>query len=204
MLGPRVAAAAILMMIGATAQANDRAEFRCTAMGDGAYRVTIAPDTPDQAIAVYVIATDTGIARSGDIVLDGAVSGPGFLYRGEGIEFRGKGDVATLTDGNLEATCVIRDGGDAEPATEDAAGQIADVDAVALGGNVRTGPGTDEGKIGRLTRGTKITLLERMEPMLDGYPWFRVALPNGREGFVWGGIICAPQGGIAGVAEGCD
>ncbi|QYX56748.1 SH3 domain-containing protein [Roseovarius sp. SCSIO 43702] len=191
-----------LAPVAFSAAAAERADYRCTAMGDGAYRVTLAGDEPDRAVAVYVL--NVGGARSGEIVLERAVAGSGFLYRGEGLEFRGEGEVATLSDGELEATCVIYEAGEDEAdGAADEPGEVSGP-AMALGGNVRTGPGTQHDKIGRLTRGTEITLVERTDAMLDGHPWFRVTLPNGRDGFVWGGILCAPEGGVAGLAETCD
>src|SRR6056297_1703882 len=188
------------------ASASETVEFRCTALGDGAYSVYISPETPDTAIAVYVLSGGLG-GRSGDIVLDRTVTASGFGYTGEGLEFRGKGDVATLTDNDLESTCVVYEASGEDgtgEATQNAAGSPLPAAAMALGGNIRSGPGTENARVGSISQGAPITLEENTGVMLDGYPWFFIREENGDTGYVWGGIICAPQGGVTGVYESCS
>ncbi len=75
------------------------------------------------------------------------------------------------------------------------------VAAISLGGNLRSGPGTDFEDIGGLDEGAEITLLADTGVPLNGYNWWEIALPNGSTAFQWGGVICVPGGGVAGVIE---
>lgn len=63
--------------------------------------------------------------------------------------------------------------------------------AGSWGGIVRAGPGQRFERIGSLREGEDVTLLEDTGHVWQGYPWFRIAYRNGREGYKWGGILCA-------------
>ena len=87
-------------------------------------------------------------------------------------------------------------------ATPDAAG-AANIAAVTLGGNVRSGPGTAFPDIGGTEEGATITLLSDSGIVFDGYTWWEILLPNGEVAFQWGGVICVPGGGVPGVLANC-
>jgi hypothetical protein len=73
--------------------------------------------------------------------------------------------------------------------------------AISLGGNLRSGPGTDFEDIGGLDEGTAITLQADTGVAFNGYNWWEIVLPNGSVAFQWGGVICVPGGGVANVIE---
>lgn len=70
-------------------------------------------------------------------------------------------------------------------------------EGASLGGNVRSGPGTNHGTVGSLAEGTLVSLEENTGVMFDGYPWFRIVqydMSTGAElmsGYQWGGILCS-------------
>lgn len=59
------------------------------------------------------------------------------------------------------------------------------------GGIVRSGPGMDFGKVTSLAEYADVTVLEPTGVDMNGYPWFKIGYRGGREGFMWGGIICS-------------
>ena len=86
--------------------------------------------------------------------------------------------------------------------TVEAAGLVG-IPAISLGGNLRAGPGTAFPDIGGLTAGTEISLLADTGIPFDGYNWWEIQQPSGETAFQWGGVICVPSGGVAGVLESC-
>ncbi|MEJ6388010.1 hypothetical protein [Gymnodinialimonas ulvae] len=78
------------------------------------------------------------------------------------------------------------------------------IPALSLGGNLRSGPGTAFPDIGDAAAGTEITLITDSGIPFNGYNWWEVGLPNGETAFHWGGVICAPSGGVAGILESCE
>jgi len=219
------AALTLSALSAAPAFASEDSQFNCTAIGDGIYTVFISALDPASARAGFAIGSDAD--PGGEAVqtaLQQVASGPGFRYQGGGLDFQGKGDIATLIVGTEAATCVLlrsgaEDGGqeDAQESAQEGAGGAAPeaagaagnaftpgTSAVALGGNIRSGPGTDTARTGSLAEGAAITLEQDTGVMLDSYPWFRITAANGDCGFVWGGIICAPQGDVPGVYDSCE
>lgn len=63
--------------------------------------------------------------------------------------------------------------------------------AGSWGGIVRDGPGQDHRKLDSLNEGEPITLLERTNVVVDGFPWFKISYRGGRIGYKWGGILCS-------------
>jgi hypothetical protein len=63
--------------------------------------------------------------------------------------------------------------------------------AGSWGGIVRDGPGQDHRKLDSLNEGEPITLLERTDVVVDGFPWFKISFRGGRTGYKWGGILCS-------------
>ena len=61
----------------------------------------------------------------------------------------------------------------------------------SYGGIVRSGPGKNYVKILSLREGDRVTLVERSEVILYGYPWFKIITTEGVEGYQWGGLICS-------------
>ncbi|RKF13962.1 hypothetical protein D6850_12305 [Roseovarius spongiae] len=188
--------------------------FECEAVDDGAWRVFILDETPDIATAVFKLGLDSGGGESSPYEMERAVSGSGFRYLGEGLEFIGKSDDAMLIDGEEKMHCGVAPAWMMEEATappsQDGDGPLPDapdvegMSAQALGGNIRSGPGTQHARIGTLARGTSITLMQDTGEELDGYNWFVIRKPDGETGHVWGGIICTPEETVPGVRGTCD
>lgn len=121
------------------------------------------------------------------------------------------GGVICVPDGGVAGVVADADlcSPNAPAATEQAAPapQIVNstgIPAISLGGNLRSGPGTAFPDIGDATAGTEITLLSDSGIPFNGYNWWEVGLPNGETAFQWGGVICAPSGGVAGILESCE
>ncbi|WP_284125996.1 SH3 domain-containing protein [Parerythrobacter aestuarii] len=67
--------------------------------------------------------------------------------------------------------------------------------AITWGGNVRAGPGTQFGRVAGVPLGFTVTLLARTDRRwLESDPWYKVRLPNGREGYIPGGLLCTRDG----------
>ena len=59
----------------------------------------------------------------------------------------------------------------------------------SLGGNVRSGPGTQYDKTDRLPFGEPVSLVSRSGVELDGYEWFEIEYSEGLRGYQWGGYF---------------
>ncbi len=76
--------------------------------------------------------------------------------------------------------------------------------ATSWGGSVRSGPGTNYKKVGSLSEGERITILEQSSaPLFQGRPWFKIKF-DGRTGYHWGGIICPLGEAIPGTYKVCN
>jgi len=75
--------------------------------------------------------------------------------------------------------------------------------AKSWGGVVRSGPGMKFKKRASLKEGEWITLLERTNKMMNGYPWFKIKY-RGRVGFKWGGILCSVGTQVEGTYQTCN
>ncbi len=73
----------------------------------------------------------------------------------------------------------------------------------SLGGNMRSGPGTNYDKVASLPEGTPLTILSDSGVRFDGYNWFEVVLDNGARGFQWGGIMCSNGDRLNGLYSAC-
>ncbi|MDC0887077.1 SH3 domain-containing protein [Altererythrobacter sp.] len=63
---------------------------------------------------------------------------------------------------------------------------------ITWGGNVRAGPGTDFGRVAGVPLGVSVTLVAQADRVwLQEYAWFKVRLPDGREGYIAGGLLCS-------------
>ena len=129
-----------------------------------------------------------------------AITGSGFRYtaRDGGADFYGRGlDPAIWTNGNIESRCtvsqVIEPGG-----TQAASGPFS------FGGNLRAGPGTNFARVTSVAEGTPVTMIQDSGVYFQGYSFWLIQLPNGTQGYHWGGILCAPGESFQGIFnEGC-
>lgn len=124
-------------------------------------------------------------------------------------------DLLSKICGNDDAnTCFTDEGQWAQVATDcvaytqtmvemsrEATEQMA-MEGASLGGSVRSGPGTEFGKVGSLKEGTLVSLEENTGVQMNGYPWFKVTQYDSGStvlsGYQWGGILCAfdPRDGV--------
>ncbi|HIE69519.1 MAG TPA: hypothetical protein EYP98_04790, partial [Planctomycetes bacterium] len=75
--------------------------------------------------------------------------------------------------------------------------------AGSWGGIVRSGPGQEYRKLTSLDEGDDVTLLERTGTVWNGFPWFKISYGNGKNGYQWGGILCAKGTAVPGIFESC-
>lgn len=80
---------------------------------------------------------------------------------------------------------------------------LSEVNFKSWGGVVRSGPGMDYRKLASLEEGDSITLLERTEVDMNGYPWFKIRYRGNKTGYQWGGIICPVGQPYPGTFETC-
>jgi hypothetical protein len=77
--------------------------------------------------------------------------------------------------------------------------------AGSRGSNIRTAPQANATKLGSTASGQPVTLLAKTNVIYQGYPWFKVRMNNGQEGYQWGGGICAkPRTKVAGTKGTCS
>lgn len=80
---------------------------------------------------------------------------------------------------------------------------VSSVGNYSLGGDVRSGPGTQFGKVDALPYGEPVVLLERSGVNWDGYEWFKIEFSEGVVGYQWGGIMCSNALHIPGLYDPC-
>ncbi|PCJ94286.1 MAG: hypothetical protein COA52_05335, partial [Hyphomicrobiales bacterium] len=79
------------------------------------------------------------------------------------------------------------------------ANSIFPVRAASSGGRVRSGPGMNYGQVGSLQNGEHVTLLEKTNVVMNGFPWFEIQFRGGQNGYQWGGILCETRKRVPGV-----
>ncbi|WP_224814296.1 hypothetical protein [Hasllibacter sp. MH4015] len=203
----------LLIALAGHGQANT---FLCPGFGDVDVRVTFLEGT-NAAVAEFIAGADSPSGGTDPVTLRSQPVASGFRYAGGDIVLVGDGGIADLTAGDITVRCALEtdlptdapagdEGGAAQSldtgeATVDASGS-ADIPAVSLGGNLRSGPGTEFETVGSLDEGTPITLIVDTGVVFDGYTWWEVEPQGGGPiAFQWGGVICVPSGGVAGVLE---
>ncbi len=56
---------------------------------------------------------------------------------------------------------------------------------------VRAMPSPQSEKIASLEAGTPVMILENTGEFLDGFFWFKIALGDSNEGYIWGALVCS-------------
>ncbi len=156
----------------------------------------------DEGTAITLL-VDTGISLNGYNWWEIELQSGEIAFQWGGVICVPGGDAPGVV--NDPAACAAY-----ETATDDGAGEVTidaagalNIPAVSLGGNLRSGPGTAFPDIGGLSEGTEILLLSDSGIPFNGYNWWEILQPNGEIAFQWGGVICVPAGGVAGVLESC-
>ena len=80
----------------------------------------------------------------------------------------------------------------------------APIPAGSWGGIVRDGPGRDHRRIATLREGERVLLIENTSVYVDGYPWWVIEFGGGRQGYQWGGILCALDEPTQDLHQVCD
>lgn len=181
------------LVAATTAQAN--VEYQCQSVQGVRIEATLF-DEEDVVVARFI--GSDGLAS--EVLLQPAVSGSGFRYAGQGTEFRGRGDQATLDNGAVSVSCfvtAVTAPGDPQPGGGGFGG-------FSFGGNLRAGPGTNFARVGGLAEGTPVTLLQDSGAFFNGYSFWLIQTPNGQQAYHWGGILCAPGQFLTGIFnDGC-
>ena len=196
---------ALVMLLSPTLAQADPALYVCDGAGDNQFIIRPVRNT-DLAEVISVPGLDSGSKEAEVFLFKGAKTDTGYRYAGEGLELRLDGDSASLS-GSEGFTSVCEAFEPVGPATKGAAvgEQVTGlpVQALSLGGALRSGPGMEFDRMGSLAGRTEVTLLENTGVMMNGYAWFRLEA-NGATAFQWGGLICSPKTQVAGVYEVCQ
>ncbi|MEJ6388012.1 MliC family protein [Gymnodinialimonas ulvae] len=196
-------AAAALTALPFAAQAN--VNYQCSS-NVASEQITATLFDEEDVVVVYYVQAATGLVTN-EILMRPAPSGSGFRYTGQGLDFIGRGDEATFTDGSASVSCYVSSvdvpgGGQAGGGGYDP--QVGPFAGFSFGGNLRDGPGTNFRDVGSTFEGQPLTLLTDTGLFFNGYSWWVVVLQNGQQAYQWGGIICAPGYQLSGVFnEGC-
>ncbi len=188
-------------------------QFVCESIGDIDLLVVISSRDSSNASVQFSSGDGT---EEGEPTLEPmrqVVSASGMKYAGLGLIFRSKGGEGILETEAGSTSCrfageeapdPMPDSGDEETDAY-AESQSLEAPATSWGGVVRAGPGMHFNRVTSLREGDPVMLLVNTGEEMNGYDWFFIRLPDGREGYQWGGILCteAPQidGTFAG--EGC-
>lgn len=78
------------------------------------------------------------------------------------------------------------------------------INAGSWGGKIRSAPSIKSKQIGSLRNGDPVQLIENTGVMMNGYPWFRINVGSGLEGYKWGGILCSFGAPIEGTFRMCE
>jgi uncharacterized protein/membrane-bound inhibitor of C-type lysozyme len=89
------------------------------------------------------------------------------------------------------------------PAPPQTGGVSFPFQAKSWGGIVRSGPGTQYGKIASLREREPITVLQQTGQYYQDRPWFKIRF-RGRTGYHWGGIICPTFRPVPGTYQVCN
>jgi len=112
-------------------------------------------------------------------------------------------DVASKPGASPPATTGPKRPKPALPPAHGSANTVFPVNAISRGGTVRRAPSVSAARIGSSVNGGSITLLANAGGNYQGYPWFSIRLPNGLQGYQWGGAICTSGNAIEGIRSAC-
>lgn len=123
-------------------------------------------------------------------------SGDAFGFAKDGYVFRGFVPEGQLTtpDGTTARCHQTRDSLKALALYGGSEGQNdwSTYDAPGKGSaNVRATPSLQSKKIANLGTGQPVTILTNADEFLDGFFWFKIALRDGRIGYIWGALLCS-------------
>lgn len=176
------------------------------------------PNSQDYTIAVTIF-DEEGIAvvdllnfntgATSQYTLRDDAQADAYFYQGDGTSFSG----IDLQPGNLvfsngyATTCtvsqVVAPGDGQIGGVQPPAGPIGEYPGFSFGGNLRDGPGTNFRDVGSLRENDPVMLVSDTGVFLNGYSWWVIRV-NGRQSYMWGGLLCAPGYSLPGVYnDGC-
>lgn len=119
------------------------------------------------------------------------------------IHGKGATEMMLLKNDEAPKQCRITDMGDEGDFSSASGDYVSTMGNFALGGNVRSGPGTQYDKTDSLNYGEPIAIVSRAEVQYQGYEWFEIEYSEGLRGYMWGGIMCSNALHIIGLYESC-
>lgn len=121
------------------------------------------------------------------------------------IHGKGPTEMMLLKDDDAPKQCQVTDMGDEGTSSPSSASgsYVSTMGNFALGGNVRSGPGTQYDKTDSLNYGEPIAIVSRTDVQYQDYEWFEIEYSEGLRGYMWGGIMCSNALHIIGLYESC-
>ena len=184
----RLFAAALLLFAAAgTALASPSVEFTCNGPGYSA-RINF-----DEEWSTAFVEDGNGSFEMRAIPADGGQQGS-FAFGDGAATLRGLGVEATLTTpadsqvqcwqtGDSQKAIALYGSGSPDWSPYNAPGRAWQT--------VRAGPSTDAAKIASLPDNSPVTILENTDRFHAGYWWFRIRYDGGKEGYIWGALLCS-------------
>ena len=182
------------MVTAQPAQASFDDQFVCEGLGDTDLLVIISSQDSANATLQITTGIDHG-GQSSQEPMRQIPGGSGMKYAGLGIVFHAKGNEAILETEAGSVPCRFA----GESAEEDEEIDTLDIPGRSYGGKLRAGPGMDFDQIASLEEGDAITILANTNVAMNGYDWFLVQLPDGRQGYQWGGLLCSDALHVIGI-----
>lgn len=196
---------AMFAATSAFAQNDMPGPFSCV-LGDSSV-VLYANDDGTRFTGEMEVSAEYGDGSAGsELSFTQKYSGWRTVYEAEGMIMVITGDAAQIYGDFGTADCFASR---SVPAGEDAAARWAPVrgggqtwmeteasgQVLTWGGTVRAGPGTEFARVTGLPMGRAVTLLAKADRVwLEEFPWYKVLLADGREGYIAGGLLCSPEG----------
>lgn len=119
------------------------------------------------------------------------------------IHGKGSDQLVLMKDDDEPKQCSVSfvDDKNNEAQESDSSDYVSVMGNFSLGGNVRSGPGTQYDKTDSLPFGEPVSLVSRSGVEFDGYEWFEIEYSEGLRGYQWGGILCSNALHIIGIYE---
>lgn len=118
------------------------------------------------------------------------------------VHGKGRGNLLLMKDDDAPKRCRVT-AASSQHSSASSGAYVSRMGNYSLGGNVRSGPGTQYGKIDSLNFGEPIAIVSRSRVQFDGYEWFEIEYSEGLRGYMWGGVMCSKALHIVGLYESC-
>lgn len=169
-------------------------QYVCESLGDTSFLVIMSSRDPSKA-SVQLTMSEANGGDSVSYPMEQVIAASGVKYAGVGFIFHSKGGKGILETGAGAVHCNFA----GEETDEQAENEALNIEARSYGGKVRAGPGMEFDQIASLREGDAMTLLNNTGVAMNGYDWFFIRLPDGQEGYQWGGLLCSDALHVAGI-----